>query len=450
MTALLALGWWCTAPASSFADLPPQVRGEVDLRLTRRSTEVAASPFATLTSFEVHGESEDEAVIETMAALGVKHVVMHNIPMCLADPDDRRLNAWLDACEREGIEVRCILVSRDTAFWRTALANYGHRIRHWSFLNEPNAPGPDHDHSKPHVRPEAYVAELRAVRDVVRDVAPGCRLWGPELAMLQAIEEWPWPWFRLACEAGLLEAVDGISFHPYRQGYSPENTPEKPSTFEGRPTARYATYEEQIATLRELTRHKPLAIYEVGWSTTPEGPITELTQAKFALRQQIQDFALGIECAVWFLIRERHVDAPYPAGHLENHFGIVRVDNSPKPAYTALQTLYSQLHDGCIRAYPDVRFGRDGVKWYVFDDFAGAVPSRKLLYWLPIPASDDCPDQPMEVVVGDVVVPSVPVSDAPRMLRLHHLEGRWGWPVLVDLLKQEARTDIGWATADGG
>jgi hypothetical protein len=240
----------------------------------------------------------------------------------------------------------------------------------------------------------------------------------------------------------LLEPLDGFSFHPYRQGYSPENTPEKPSTFEGKPTDRYATYEEQIATLREVVRHKPLAIYEVGWSTTPEGPISELTQAKFALRQQIQDFALGIECAVWFLLRERHVDHPFAAGHLENHFGIVHVDNSPKPAYTALQTLYSQLDDHCIRAYPAVEFSQQGVKWYVFDDYSGAVPTRKVFYWLPVPAKDDHPVDVLTVVVDGVEVGGLPVSDAPRLLRLHKAEDEWSAPVLIDLLAQKAVTDI--------
>jgi len=411
----------------------------VEVYLAKRSTEIAGSPFATLSSFEVHGESEDAGVIETMAALGVKHIVMHNIHGSLADPNDPRLNAWLDGCAREGIEVRCILHSTDLDLWRQALVNYGARIRNWSYLNEPNAPGVDNDHSNPVVRPDDYVRGALEVKRIMREVRPECRLWGPEEAMLQHIEEYPWPWVRLALEAGLLSAIDGYSFHPYRQGYSPANTPENPSTFEGRPTGRYATYEEQVATLREMTRHKPLAVNEVGWSTTPEGTIGELTQAKFALRQQIQDFRLGIECAVWFLLRERHVDAPFPAGHLENHFGIVRVDNSPKPAYTALQTLYAQLDDRCLVSPAKVVPSRPDVHTEVFDDPSGPVPLRKVFYWQPIPASDTRPVETVSLRVAEVDVRDLPLSDAPRLLVLRQRENTWAPLALVDLMAQQAQ-----------
>jgi len=408
-----------------------------EIVVARRSSEIRSSPFATLDSFEVHGEQDDPGVIESMARLGVKHVVMHNIHMCLPDPADRRLNAWIDGCAREGIEVRCILYNRDPEFWRTALRNYGDRIKHWSYLNEPNGPDENNDHSKPVVRPEVYVSEIAAVRKVMHEERPDCRLYGPELAMVQHIEEYPWPWVRLAIEAGLLNWIDGFSIHPYRQGYSPSNVPENPSTFGGEPTDRYTTYEEQIATLREMTRHKPIVVNEVGWSTTPVGPITELTQAKFALRQEIQDFALGMECATYFMIRERYPDAPFPAGHFENHTGITRTDNTPKPAYLSLQALYSQLDDDCTRAYPAATFGRDGVKWYVFDNHAGAVPVRMLFYWLPLPARDDFPTEAVDVNVGDLALAGLPISESPRMLRLTLEDGKWGRPVLVNLVARD-------------
>lgn len=45
----------------------------------------------------------------------------------------------------------------------------------------------------------------------------------------------PFPWLKGGLRAGLPEQVNGISIHPYRQGYSPNNVPENPSTFEDRP-----------------------------------------------------------------------------------------------------------------------------------------------------------------------------------------------------------------------
>lgn len=429
--------------AATFRELPADVKAKVDLRLAKSSNEIAASPFATLTSFEVHGENDDAGVIETMRRLGVKTVVMHNIHMCLPDPADRRLNKWLDACGKSGIEVRCILATPDLALWRKAFANYGRRIKHWSFLNEPNQPT-NNDHTKPAVMPEKYVELLAAVRAVRDEVAPDCKLWGPESAMLQVMEQSPFPWLPRCLQAGLLAQADGISVHPYRQGYSPRNIPENPSTFEGRPGDGYTTYEGQIGKLRELAPGKPVAVTEVGWSTTPEGSICEHTQAKFALRQQLMDFALGLDCAVYFLLRERYVDRPAPLWNIENHFGIVHTDNTPKPAYIALQALYSQLDNGCARSALPVKFSDPQVKWYLYEDRRGAVPTLKLFYWLPVPAQDSIPATTVSAEVGPVRLPALPVSDAPRLLRLHEIEGRWGYPVLIDLILQRVKDDVAW------
>lgn len=432
-----------TAQAATFRDLPADIKAKIDLRLARSSNEIAASPFATLTSFEVHGESEDPGVIETMRKLGVKIVVMHNIHGSLADPQDRRLNAWLDACYKAGIEVRCILATPDLDLWRKGLTNYGKRIRHWSFLNEPNSPT-DNDHTRPAVMPEKYVELIAQVRKIRDEVAPGVKLYGPETAMLQLMEDWPFPWLARCLKAGLLDQVDGISIHPYRQGYSPKNIPENPSTFEGRPGKGYTTYEEQIGRLREMAPGKPIVVNEVGWSTTPDGNICELTQAKFALRQQIMDFALGMDCAVYFLLRERHVDCPCPLWHIENHFGIVHIDNTPKPAYIGLQTLYSQLDSGCVRSDIPVQFSQPNVKWYLYSDPRGPVPMLKLIYWLPVQAQDDLRPVDVAVQVGDVKVPAVPVDDRPRILRLHQIDGKWGYPVLIDLILQRLKDDVAW------
>jgi hypothetical protein len=427
----------------------------IDVPLRRSSNAIPASPFATLTSFEVHGEDEDAGVVASMRALGVKWVMMHNIHGSLPDPADRRLNNWLRMCKEAGIGVRCILASRDLELWRNAVRNYGDRITAWHFLNEPNAPT-DTDHTRPNVAPEAYVAEARAVRDILRAERPGTRLFGPETAMLQCMEEQPYPWLRKAFEAGLANAVDGFSIHPYRQAYSPSNIPENPSTFEGRPGTGYRTYEEQVAALRRMAPGKPIAVTEVGWSTAPLGRlngstrerISELTQAKFALRQQIQDFAMGVEVATYFLLRERHDNAPFQPGHIENQFGIVHPDNRPKPACTALQTLYAQLDSRCKRdTRTPVKLGTPGVKWYLFEDRSGRVPTRKLVYWQPIAARDDCPVLRTSVTLAGVQVRGVPLSDAPRILRLHQIKSRWTSPCVVDLMAQRVewlyRTEAG-------
>ncbi|MCD6350674.1 MAG: hypothetical protein J7M26_01035 [Armatimonadetes bacterium] len=454
---LLLLGAAKQPSRPTFAELPQDVRQRINLRLARSSDEIPSSPFATLTSFEVHGAADDAAVIETARRLGVKHFVMHNIHGHLRDPSDERLTRWCELCDRAGIEVRAILHSTDLDLWKAAFANWGKRIRYWSYLNEPNSPIKG-DHTNPRWKPDQYVRELRAVRELRDRLAPQVKLGGPEVAMLQVMEEKPFPWLRLAIEAGLLGQIDFFTFHPYRQGYSPRNPPENPSRFWrwGQPPP-WHTYEEQIRELRRRVGDKPLVINEVGWSTTPRGPICEHTQAKFALRQQILDFSLGIRVAVYFLLRERYVGRPFPVWHQENYVGIVHTDNSPKPAYTALQALYSQIDDNCKpRSGVPVRFdvtrpspNAEGsqVKWYLYEDRSEAMPVRKLLFWYPVAATDDFQPALADVRIGEVVCRDVRITDSPCELRLHNIGGRWGWPVLMDFLRYEINEKVQWAPA---
>lgn len=442
------------AAEPTFSSLPEATRKAIPIRLERASNEIPASPFATMGSPEVWGESEDLGVVETARKLGVKHFVMHNLHGNVSAPKDPRLTRFHEACKAAGMDVWAILHSTDLKLWEAALRNWGDRITHWSYLNEPNAPQ-NNDHTNPMWMPAKYVAELRAVRELRDRVAPQVKLGGPEVAMLQVMEEKPFPWLRLCLEAGLANEIDFFSLHPYRQGYSPRNTPEYPSRFFGWGTmpAEYSTYEGQIVELRRRVGDKPLVVNEVGWSTTPTGPICEHTQAKFALRQQIQDFALGMEVAVYFMLRERHVDAPCPLWNLENHFGIVHVDNTPKPAYKALQALYAQIDSRCKPSSVTVRIEMNGqpaemrdvaAKWYLYEDPSEGVATRKLVYWLPVAAQDEFPAIKAQVRIGDVVIPDMPISDAPQLIRVHQIDGKWGWPVRIDMVGHEVHADVAW------
>ena len=442
------------AAEPTFNSLPEATRKTIPIRLERTSNEIPDSPFATMGSLEVWRESEDLGVVETMRQLGIKHIVMQNLNDNVTNPKNPRLDRFYNACKAAGIEVRAILNFADLKLWEAALRNWGDSITYWSYLNEPNSPQND-DHTNPRLMPEKYVTEIHAVRQLRDRVAPKVKLGGPEVGMLQVMEEEPFPWLRRALEAGLSKEIDFFSFHPYRQGYSPSNVPEYPSRFFGWGTMpkEYHTYEGQIAELRRRVGNKPLVVDEVGWSTTTTGPISEHTQAKFALRQQIQDFALGMDVAVYFMLRERHVNAPFPLGNTENHFGIVRVDNTPKLAYTALQNLYSQIDGRDKLSKVTVTVSMTGQppkmkdvvpKWYLFEDEADGVRTRKLLYWLPTAAQDTYPLVKAQVQIGDVVVEGVPISDAPQILRLHEIDGKWGWPVRIDMILHRADTKIAW------
>jgi len=443
-----------TRAEPTFDALPEAKRKAIPIRLRRESNEIPDSPFATMGSPEVWRESEDLDVVKAARLLGVKHFVMHNLHGNVTDPKDPRLTRFFNACKAARIEVRAILHSADLRLWESALRNWGGRITHWSYLNEPNMPQKN-DHTNPMWTPQKYVTEIRAVRQLRDRVAPQVRLGGPDVAMLQVMEEKPFPWLRLCLEAGLAKEIDYFSFHPYRQAYSPRNIPEYPSRFFGWGVMpkEYSTYEGQIGALRRRVGDKPLVVDEVGWSTTPKGSICEHTQAKFALRQQIQDFALGVDVAVYFMLRERHVDAPHPLWHIENHFGIVHVDNTPKPAYTALQALYAQIDGRDKPSKATVRLALSGLppqmrgveaKWYLFEDKADGTRTRKLLYWLPVTPQDEFPTVKAQVRVGDVLVDDVPISDTPQILRVHEIGGKWGWLVRIDLVLHQVDTKVAW------
>mgnify|MGYP006961817901 CR=1 FL=1 len=105
------------------------------------------------------------------------------------------------------------------------------------------------------------------------------------------------------------------------------------------------------------------------------------------------------------------MDCPCPLWHIENHFGIVHTDNTPKPAYIALQTLYSQLDCGCVKSLLPVQFGAANVKWYLYEDNRRAVPALKLFYWLPVPAEDNFPHTTTSVKLSGVTVPQVTLAE---------------------------------------
>jgi hypothetical protein len=439
---------------TSFARLPTQVRSRINFSLQRSSDRIAASPFATVISFLANINAAEDAIsIQEMKDLGLKHLLLYNAEKQLGESKNPRLNQLLSLCEQADIEVRCKVDNPDVDFWKKVVSNYGSRIQHYYYLNEPNVPKTN-DFSSPRVSPETYVSGLGKVRGAITKINPKIKLYGPEVALLQCMESKPYPWIPLAIDAGLLDYVDGISFHPYRQSYNQKNVPENPSTFDGKPTSRYDSYIEQIQVLKEMVKGKPISVTEAGWSTAiPKAPITpfqsgiisELTQAKFLLRQQIMDFAVGMEMSTFFLLRDRHVDRPYPKGHIENSFGIVRENNSPKVAFVALQSLYALLDNNSrLNTSVKIQFNDPRVVYFVFDDPSPPYPKRKIFYWLPVPASDSFATQKVDLQIEQGKMPALALSDSPRLLQLYQIDGRWGYPVAVNLLTKKAQLDLSW------
>jgi hypothetical protein len=88
---------------------------------------------------------------------------------------------------------------------------------------------------------------------------------------------------------------------------------------------------------------KPVWLTEFGWSTALTGRrigVNEPTQARY-LEQAVSQIRVKypyVTHAFWYCMRDRDDWTPY-----ENDFGLLRVDDSAKPAFAALQRANARL-----------------------------------------------------------------------------------------------------------
>ena len=149
--------------------------------------------------------------------------------------------------------------------------------------------------------------------------------------------------------AGSLTAyVDQGNFHPYCGG-NPFSFPEPYAGLakfwwdSTNPSANIT--DEWPWLLNENTPpfgNKPLAATETGYSTWKEGP-SEAVHAKYMPRLFLEYFRRGIVRTYSYEFVDEFVD-PTKADR-EANFGLLRRDLTPKPAYTALQSLIQLLKD---------------------------------------------------------------------------------------------------------
>jgi hypothetical protein len=102
---------------------------------------------------------------------------------------------------------------------------------------------------------------------------------------------------------------------------------------------------------------RPVALTETGYYTLPAdtkawGGVDEATQAKLVLTTYLDAVRLGVVRTYIYQLLDAYPD---PEGSLsEHHFGFFRLDNSPKPAATAVRNLVRMLRDGgaAARRFP--------------------------------------------------------------------------------------------------
>jgi hypothetical protein len=188
----------------------------------------------------------------------------------------------------------------------------------WEIWNEPNI-----GFWKPKPDVQQYIALAKATCQAVRANDPQATIIAP------ASSEFPWAFLEAMFQAGLLEQLDAVSVHPYRNYQRPPETAVEDYLKLRALIERYAS---------PAKRGMPIISGEWGYATHDKGVSLE-TQAAFLVRQQLANLLNGIPLSIWYDWKNDGQDTAYN----EHNFGTVVHDLKPKPAYEALQVMTKQL-----------------------------------------------------------------------------------------------------------
>jgi polysaccharide biosynthesis protein PslG len=208
------------------------------------------------------------------------------------------------------------------ARWAAAAAQHFHgRGVIWEIWNEPNI-----SFWKPKPDVKQYSTLALAAAKAIRRTAAKAKIIGP------ATSGFDWPFMEEFLKSGVLEYLDGVSVHPYRD---PHQAPE--------------TVVDDYKKLRELIaryasdgrKNMPILSGEWGYSSSTSGVLQEV-QAEYLVRQQLVNLLNEVPLSIWYDWKNDGTDH----GENEHNFGTVSNDLKPKPAYEAVRTLTHEL-SGC-------------------------------------------------------------------------------------------------------
>lgn len=214
---------------------------------------------------------------------------------------------------------------------------YADTVTAWEIWNEPDCSATG---VCPQTDPAAYVPVLRAGYAGIKAGNPNA------VVVTGGISGANSDWIRRLYAAGAKGSFDALALHPYQgpAAEPPEALPaEHPYRITNIPKVRQVMVDHGDAAL-------PIWLTEFGWTTgRTEGwhdGVDEPTQADYLRRALtlIQNNYPYVTHAFWFTIRDRDDWTPY-----ENSFGLLRLDGTPRPAYTALQQTNRRLSRGVDR-----------------------------------------------------------------------------------------------------
>lgn len=188
----------------------------------------------------------------------------------------------------------------------------------WEIWNEPNItfwrPVPDI---------KQYLKLAFATCRAIKSVDPESIIIGPATSQI------PLPFIESFLESGILEYIDGVSVHPYRDySRSPETAIEE-----------YRKLWDLIKKYSSDGRDIPVISSEWGYSSATKG-VTPEKQAAYIVRMQLANLLYGVPLSIWYDWKN---DGKQP-GNFEHNCGTVTFDLEPKPAYNAIKVMNDQLN----------------------------------------------------------------------------------------------------------
>ncbi|MEI6914625.1 MAG: carbohydrate binding domain-containing protein [Armatimonadota bacterium] len=312
----------------------------------------------------------------------------------------------VDMYRGSGVSLLCILSYNNTwassppttdetraefaEYVKRMVSRYKGQIKVWEIWNEPNIPT---FWDKPDAA--QYAKLLKAAYTAAKQADPTCTVLagstsGPDVGFLRGVYG-----------AGGWDSCDAISIHPYSMAGGPE--------------------EEQLGPILDIVndfiistgKPKPLWITEMGWTT--DNPLDEHKQAAYLVQSYLIALTHGVEKLFWFKL-----------GDFSEKWGIVRTDDTPKPAYQAYTTLTKYLPQptdmGPILLGPDVNArvlgsGNTGViaVW--------SKTGQSIKTTVPLGKNSkviDALGTPVGTVNGSITISDLPifVTNAPAQARL--------------------------------
>ncbi len=293
---------------------------------------IAADSFVESVGVNVHLGSEPylsrfELVRERLAALGVRHLRDELRP-------GNDVDRWRILFERHGIRSHW-LVSPATNTPAEMLA-YLKALgpEKVSAIEGQNEGDSDWFMAQPQARPHwdrAVIAYQRAIHTALRPRYPRMPLLSPSVIDYKPADA--------ALLRGAAPYCDIVAIHPYVQrAQEPETTDE------------YAGIDWYLRHFRDAFKPgAPVMATEAGYTTLDRpGGVTEDAAATYLPRMLLHLLTSGVRRSFIYQLMDEGTDP----GESEHHYGLLREDGAPKPAFGTLRTLMQVLADPGPRFAP--------------------------------------------------------------------------------------------------